>query len=198
MNILDINWEIKDKYLPLMFIKQFKILTCALPSREPSHFGSWLIESLGGARRSFLFSPSLGRPDILRDNYLATGHEYNTDGTPRRLTVKPALSLLAVNSCHSPPPLYVISHGCIIHMQQHLLHHEYIHCLSHTVPQASGIGDGRTLWWCGQHRGITVMRLSQQSKSLHGGVTRPIGRSLSSCSSPHRHWFGCPSLSLKG
>lgn len=104
MNILDINWEIKDKYLPLMFIKQFKILTCALPSREPSHFGSWLIESLGGARRSFLFSPSLGRPDILRDNYLATGHEYNTDGTPRRLTVKPALSLLAVNSCHSPPP----------------------------------------------------------------------------------------------
>lgn len=147
MNILDINREIKDKYLPLMFIKQFKILARALPSREPSHFGSWLIESLGGARCSFFFflSPSLGRSDILRDNYLATGHEYNTDGTPRRLTVKPALSLLAVNSCHSPPlpPSYVISRGCIIHMQQHLLRREYIHCLSHTVPQASGVADGR-------------------------------------------------------
>lgn len=38
------------------------------------------------------------RSDILWDNYLATGHEYNTDGTSHRLTVKLAFSLLAVNS----------------------------------------------------------------------------------------------------
>lgn len=28
-------------------------------------------------------------------------------------------------------------------MQQHLLRREYIHCLSHTVPRASGVADGR-------------------------------------------------------
>lgn len=174
MNILDTNREIKDKYLPLMFIKQFKILARALPSHEPSHFGSWLIESLGGARCSFFFflSPSLGRSDILRDNYLATGHEYNTDGTPRRLTVKPALSLLAVNSCHSPPPSLprtssraVASFTC-----SSIFSAANTFTVFHTRSRerAASLMDA-LLWWCGQRRGITVMRSSQQSKSLHGG-----------------------------
>lgn len=148
MNILDTNREIKDKYLPLMFIKQFKILARALPSREPSHFGSWLIESLGGARCSFFFfflSPSLGRSDILRDNYLATGHEYNTDGTPRRLTVKPALSLLAVNSCHSPPP----PPSLVRHLAR--LHHSHAAASSppriHSLSFTHGPASERRRWW---------------------------------------------------
>lgn len=142
----------------------------------------------------FFLSPSLGRSDILRDNYLATGHEYNTDGTPRRLTVKPALSLLAVNSCHSPPPLppsYVISRGCIIHMQQHLLRREYIHCLSHTVPRASGVADGRaSLMVRTASRHYSNAFITAIKKFTRGGG--------SSCSSPHRHRFGRPSLESEG
>lgn len=120
----------------------------------------------------FFLSPSLGRSDILRDNYLATGHEYNTDGTPRRLTVKPALSLLAVNSCHSPPPSLprtssraVASFTC-----SSIFSAANTFTVFHTRSreQAASLMDA-LLWWCGQRRGITVMRSSQQSKSLHGG-----------------------------
>lgn len=120
----------------------------------------------------FFLSPSLGRSDILRDNYLATGHEYNTDGTPRRLTVKPALSLLAVNSCHSPPPSLprtssraVASFTC-----SSIFSAANTFTVFHTRSRkrAASLMDA-LLWWCGQRRGITVMRSSQQSKSLHGG-----------------------------
>lgn len=55
------------------------------------------------------------RSDILWDNYLTTGHEYNTDAMSQRLTVKLAFPLLAVNSLHHLQ--YVISCGCIIRMQ---------------------------------------------------------------------------------
>lgn len=152
------------------------------------------------------------RSDILWDNYLASGHEYNADGTSHRLTVKLAFSLLAVNSRHHL--WYVISCGCIIRMQHRLFcrlcvrgtelsafllwNHSlsFTHCPVATKTRQS-IHDGRPLFvvwtalWHYSNAFITAI------KTLHvGDITD--SQILAVSSSLHRHWFGCPSLRLRG
>lgn len=92
MNSLDTSKDSKHSFL--LNIRAFNIFK----TRASSHFSFWLTEA--SLKQMQLLQPQ--RSGILRGNYLATGHEYNTDAVSRRLTVKLAFSPLAVHSLPRP------------------------------------------------------------------------------------------------
>lgn len=165
MNSLDTSKDSKHSFL--LNIRAFNIFK----TRASSHFSFWLTEA--SLKQMQLLQPQ--RSGILRGNYLATGHEYNTDAVSRRLTVKLAFSPLAVHSL--PRPL-------IRHLSR--LHHSHAPASfsaglsafstgtcpphSHAVRnQTSKDVTHVSLWWCGQQCGICSNAFIRAIKTLHVG-----------------------------
>lgn len=131
-----------------------------------------------------LFSRSLRDLAFLWDNYLATGHEHNTDVVSHRLTVKLAFSLLAANHCL----LYVTSCGYIIHMHQLLsaagfllCQQEHLLSFAHRPVAAKQLSrDGCLVRWRGHYCGICSNAFITAIKTLHiGDIARTRGSQLS-------------------
>lgn len=149
------TWN-ENKYPPLIFITQFKISSHAWSTHKLPLLGFWWIGAL--VDQMHFFQPQ--KSDILWDNYLAIGHEYNTDGASHRLTVKLAFSL-TLTTASNTLSLAVASFTCgnIRCVWNAELFTVNTFSLSLTPSRShktrQGNSDGHVLSWCGQHCGIT-------------------------------------------